>query len=153
MDKKLNHRPIRCCGIVQTWFGLAFVALLSSARADDVVKIEPLERWSTVFPDSETRWNYLISSDNPLQGRGAWKLTMNHQTLARGEFPLNEDDKKIVTRTIRLQWPKIEAGVTSAMQFTVTAGQSRHERAVWVLPHDPFIDRHEWLNGLKLKLF
>ncbi len=54
---------------------LVILSCLSSARADDAVTIARVERWSSVFAESETRWTYRFSAEQPFRDRVAWRLT------------------------------------------------------------------------------
>ena len=138
---------------IQLWLGLAAIVIFSPVRADDAIVIDPVEQWSSVFADSETRWTYRFSSEQPLNGPAAWRLTINHRLAANGEFDLIDDAKKVIDRKVALRWPKINAGQIQAAQLVVSIGTSRHERTVWLFPRDPFTDRRDWLKGLKLKVF
>lgn len=85
--------------------------------------------------------------------RAAWRLTANQRTLASGELDARGAVDKPADVTIPLRWPKVKEGAVLAAQLTVSVGEVRHERAVWVFPRDPFADRREWLKELKLTVF
>ncbi len=143
------------CGFaaLSLWICLSLVGLLSSVHADDAIKIEPAERWSNVFAEAETRWKYRVSSESPVRERAAWRLTINQRTAASGELEVRADADKPAETTIALKWPKVKESTIQAAQLTVSIGDVRHERPVWIFPRDPFADRQDWLKELKLTVF
>ena len=128
-------------------------AVISSARADDALTIARVERWSSVFAESETRWTYRVSAARPFRDRVAWRLTANQRTLANGELQARGEADKPGEVTLPLRWPKVKDGTALAAQLSVSVGEVRHEQTVWILPRDPFVDRREWLLSLKLSVF
>ena len=144
--------------LVESWKRLfvPFVFLVlscSSARADDALTIARIERWSSVFADSETRWTYRFSAERPFRDRVTWRLTANQRTLASGELQARGEGDKPGEVTLPLRWPKVKEGTALAAQLSVSAGEVRHEQTVWIFPRDPFVDRREWLQSLKLSVF
>ena len=130
-----------------------FVLSRSSAGADDALTIARVERWSSVFAESETRWTYRFSAERPFRDRVAWRLTANQRTLASGELQARGMADKPGEVTLPLRWPKVKEGTALAAQLSVSASDVRHEQTVWIFPRDPFVDRREWLQNLKLSVF
>ncbi|HLQ44337.1 MAG TPA: hypothetical protein VK137_06390 [Planctomycetaceae bacterium] len=132
---------------------LVILSCLSSARADDAVTIARVERWSSVFAESETRWTYRFSAEQPFRDRVAWRLTANQRTLASGELQARGEADKPGEVILPLRWPKVKEGTALAAQLSVSVGEVRHEQTVWIFPRDPLVDRREWLQSLKLNVF
>ncbi|MBC7818694.1 MAG: hypothetical protein IAG10_17535 [Planctomycetaceae bacterium] len=137
------------------WMLLLLLGLLvpSLVHADDALTIARVERWSSVFAESETRWTYRFSAEQPFRDRVAWRLTANQRTLASGELQARGEADKPGEVTVPLRWPKVKEGTALAAQLIVSAGEVRHEQTVWIFSRDPFADRHEWLQSLKLSVF
>ena len=116
--------PVECGGrtplgnLWRSLFGLSLLCFVCAVRADDVA-VAPVERWSSVFAESETRWTYSVSADRAFQEDVAWRLTVNQRTLASGELAARGDAGKPANVTIPLRWPTIKAGVVLAAQLTV----------------------------------
>lgn len=125
----------------------------SSGSADDAVTIARVERWSSVFAESETRWTYRISAGRPFRDRVSWRLTVDRRSLASGELQVRGEADKPGEVTIPLRWPKVKEGTVLAAQLSVAVGEVRHDQAVWIFPRDSFFDRGEWLKSLKLSVF
>lgn len=140
------------CRAAALWI-VAWCGFTSFARAEDAVTLTPVERWSSVFAESESRWTYRLSAERAFQARVAWRLTANQRTLASGELDARGDADKPAQVTIPLRWPNVKPGVVLPVQLTLSVGDVRHERLVWIFPRDPFADRHEWLQSLKLTVF
>lgn len=150
----MARSDVRCSLFDFRWFSVwAALSWLASARAEDAVGIVPVERWSNVFAEGETRWTYRVTADRAFQERLAWRLTANQRTLAGGELDAQGDADKPANVTIPLRWPAIKDGVVLSAQLTVSIGDVRHERPVWIFSRDPFAGRHEWLESLKLTVF
>ncbi len=150
---KATFRLAECWKTPLVLFVLFVLSNLESTRADDGVTITRVERWSTVFADSETRWTYRFEAERPFRDRVAWRLTASQRTLASGELQARGEDDKPGEVTVPLRWPKVKEGTALAAQLIVSAGGAKHEQTVWVFPRDPFADRSEWLKSLKLSVF
>ena len=135
--------------------GLALLLLshLGSAHAADAIKIEPAERWSAVFAESSVKWTYRLSSEEPFRERAAWRLSVQQRTLASGEVEVRGDKDRPAEFNVPLRFPSVKDGVVLEARLTVSVGDVRHEKPVWVFPQDPFADRREWLKELKLTVF
>ena len=103
---------------------VAFGAL--AARADDALQLEPVERWSNVFAESESRWTYRVSSEMVFREKAAWRLMIGPRSAASGELELRGDADKPADGTIALRWPKVNEGTVQAAQLTVSVGEVRH---------------------------
>ena len=57
------------------------LSCFSTVHADEGLKITPVERWSNVFAESESRWTYRVSTDGAFRERAAWRLTLGQRTL------------------------------------------------------------------------
>ncbi|MFM9961820.1 MAG: hypothetical protein ACKV2Q_11415 [Planctomycetaceae bacterium] len=145
-----DFRLVRCWKAILI---LVVSSCLSPARADDSLTIARVEHWSSVFGESETRWTYRVSAEQPFRDRVAWRLTVNQRTLASGELQARGEADKPGEVTLPLRWPKVKEGTALAAQLSVSVGDVRHEQSVWVFSRDPFVDRREWLQSLKLSVF
>ncbi len=134
-------------------FVLFVLSNSSPTHADDALTISRVERWSSVFAESETRWTYRVSAEQPFRDRVFWRLTANQRTLASGELDARGADGKPGEVILPLRWPKVKEGTALAAQLSVSVGEVRHEQTVWIFPRDPFVDRREWLQSLKLSVF
>ncbi len=129
------------------------LSCFSTVHADDGLQLKPVERWSNVFAESETRWTYRVSAEQAFRERAAWRLTIGQRTAASGEFEVRGDADKPADGTIALRWPQVKDGSVLTAQLTVSVGEVRHERVVLIFPRDAFADRREWLKALKLTVF
>jgi hypothetical protein len=155
------------CEGTSSRFGIAalvlsgwLVALTGAARGDDGVTIEPREKWSGVFGESEAAFTFDIRSTARVAGRVGWSLSANNRTIARGELPLDAGPAKPATVAVPLKIPPVKEGVTFPMQLTLTvfakdAAQPAATlvKPLWIYGRDPFVDRTQWLKELALMLY
>lgn len=134
-------------------FVLFVLSNSSSTYADEALTIARIERWSSVFAESESRWTYRVSAERPFQERAAWRLTANQRTLSSGELEVRGQAGQPGNVTLPLRWPKVKEGTALAAQLSVSAGDVRHEHAVWIFSRNAFSDRRDWLSSLHLKVF
>lgn len=144
---------LECSVSAPLWISLFFFGWHSSACSDDAIQVVPIERWSNVFAESETRWHYRISSELPVRKRAVWRLTMNQRTAASGELEVRADTDKPTEHSITLRWPKVKEGSVQGAQLMVSIGEVKHDRPVWIFPRDSLTDRRDWLRSLKLSVF
>lgn len=141
------------CRLACAVSAVVLLNLRTMAHADDALTITRAEHWSSVFAERETRWTYRFSAERPFRDRVAWRLTANQRTLASGELQARGEENKPGEVTLPLRWPKVKEGAVLAAQLSVSAEGVQHEQAVWIFSRDPFVDRSEWLQSLKLSVF
>lgn len=141
------------CRLACAVSAVVLLDLRTTAHAEDALTITRAEHWSSVFAESETRWTYRFSAEQPFRDRVSWRLTANQRTLASGELQARGEDDKPGEVTLPLRWPTVKEGTALAAQLSVSVGDVRHEQVVWILSRDPFVDRREWLQSLKLSVF
>ena len=133
----------------------------SSATADNVV-LEPADRCSNLFADSDTQLLYRLQPTAPLKGRIRWSLSVHQRTIAHGEAAVNAAAGKTIVFAFPLRTPHVKEGVVLQALCSVAVyadGEQRqetlaaHDKTLWIFPRDPFVDRRVWLKGLKITLF
>lgn len=152
MADKQNRLPNSPLVLRQIALVLISFTTIAAAQEDERPKIEPLDKWSNVFAESETRWTYRFLTQQPMKDVAVWRLTLNRRLLANGEIDLN-DANQLINRTISLKWPKVEGNRIVSAQLTVAVPGAQHVRTIWLFPKDAFADRHEQLKDLKLRVF
>lgn len=132
---------------------LLAVVVASRVTAADEIELQPVERWSAVFAETSAKWSYRAASDAAFRERAAWRLSAEQRTLASGEVDVQGDRDKSAQFNIPLRFPSVKEGVVLDLQLSVTIGEVKHVKPVWVFPLDPFANRREWLRELKLTVF
>jgi hypothetical protein len=146
-------RAILCCVVL--WLG-AFRLL----AAEPDVRVEPRERWSAVFGESEVKFTFEIASPAAFTGRVNWSLSAKKRTIARGEERLEFTPDQPASVTVPLRIPPVKEGLIFETELTVAVhgsegGQPKGTlvKPIWVYPQDPFADRTRWLKERKLVLY
>ena len=128
-----------------------------TAMADETVRIEPRENWSAVFGGAEQKLTFDITSDKPLNGRMTWAHSAGQRTISRGEMPVKG---KSDTVSVKLRIPPVKEGVVLDTQLTLGVIQDGDREPVaslskplWLYAKNPFVDRTEWLEELKITLY
>ena len=139
---------------------IAAAPLLPCATAaEPTAEITPLEGWSAFFSGDQVKLRYRLQSSETMKGRLAWSHSAQRRPIARGERAVTVDETKPTEVEIPLQLPEVRDGVVFDTDLTVQLLDSRgevvaeHQRVVRLFPRDPFSDRHEWLEELKIVLY
>ncbi|MBC8874441.1 MAG: hypothetical protein H8E44_33815 [Planctomycetes bacterium] len=152
-------RPVTCrCVLIATVVILGTFAAHSHA-AEPTAEIAPVEGWSTFFGGDQVKLHYRLQTPDTMKGRLAWSHSAQRRPIARGERAVTVDETKPTEVEIPLQLPEVRDGVVFDTDLTVQLLDSRgevvaeHQRVVRLFPRDPFSDRHEWLEELKIVLY
>ena len=151
-------------GPLKTWnFVLAAILVTAAAWpeftaiADETVRIERRENWSAVFSGTEQKFTFDITSDESLNGRMTWTHSAGQRTMSRGEVPVKG---KSDTVSVKLRIPPVKEGVVLDTQLTLAVIQDGDREPVaslskplWLYAKNPFVDRTEWLDELKITLY
>lgn len=154
-----RFRPVTCwCVLIATVVILGTFAAHSHA-AEPTAEIVPVEGWSTFFGGDEVKLHYRLQHSETVKGRLAWTHSAQRRSIARGERAVTVDETKPAEVEIALQLPETREGVVFDTDLTVqlldTHGEvvAEHQRVVRLFPRDPFSDRREWLEELKIVLY
>jgi len=139
---------------------IAAAPLLPCATAaEPTAEIAPVEGWSTFFSGDQVKLHYRLQTSDTMRGRLAWSHSAQRRPVARGERAVTVDETKPTEVEIALQLPEVREGVVYDTDLTVRLLDSRgevvaeHQRVLRLFPRDPFTDRHEWLEELKIVLY
>ena len=132
----------------------------AAAAADGGLTIEPREKWSGVFADSNVALQYVIAAEKSLDARLGWRFIIDQRTVGRGEIPVKIQPGGPVITTVRLRIPHVKEGVIVEGQLEVAVsigGTSRaaadHVRPLRIFPRNPFVDQSKRLEAAKITLF
>jgi hypothetical protein len=136
------------------------VAASQVATAEDTVRIEPREKWSAVFGESDVSFAFDVVSDKPIAGRLTWLFSANQRTISRGESPVAADPDKPASVTVPLRIPPVKEGVVFEARLSVALhvddmneAVASFDKPIWIYSHNPFVDRTEWLKQLQITLY
>ena len=139
---------------------LLFLHSPATVRAADGTAIKPVDKWADVFSGAEVKFRYTVRAAQALEGRINWSLSVNQRTVEHGQLPLTAGAGRAAEVTVALKLPEVKEGVVLEAQFSVAAyatGEQQpvatHAKTIWIFPRDPFVDRGQWLKGLKITLF
>lgn len=134
---------------------VVFPALL--AGAEKAVEIQPRQRWSAVFGEKKLKMTFDVVADEAFNGRLAWAYSSGERTISRGEVPLQGGSTAV---PIDLLIPPVKQGVVldSLLSLAVFNKGGREPSAeldwpLWIYATNPFVDRTEWLEELKITLY
>jgi len=132
----------------------------TSVQPAEHTVIEPVEKWANVFSGTQAKLHYTVRTAQALEGRLNWSLSVNRRTVEHGQLPLTLAVGRAAEATVAFTVPEVKEGVILESQLSVAAysGGDRepvatHARKLCIFPHDPFLDRRVWLQGLKITLF
>ena len=155
-----QNRTVVRFAVLTAAVGMLLLMTSTLLAADAELRIEPREKWSAVFGDSETTFSFELSSTEPFDGQVGWVLAAKKRTILRGEAPAAIDPDKPVTVTVPLRIPPVKEGLVFGAELTVSVheGGSRKAaaslvRPLWIYARDPFLDRSQWLKDLQLTLY
>jgi hypothetical protein len=144
-------------GLVATILSIALAP--HTVSADDAVRVEPVERWSSVFGGRDMVFRFTVHSTRAFDGRAGWAFTLNDIVVERREANITAAPDRPATVTVRYPLPTVRNGVVLRGQLAVRIlgpdGKERAsvEKTVWIFPEDPFAGRTEWLAARKITLF
>ena len=131
--------------------------LLTAAALSEEGKasVEPAASWSNVFGGKDVQAPFVIrGAASP--GQATWSLAIGPRQLSgAAAFDL----KKPTHFSVRVRTPDVKPGVVLKLVLTVTARSdlgdalASCDKVLWVFPADPFADRRQWLESLKITLF
>jgi hypothetical protein len=147
------RRAILCCGVM-------WLSAFSLGAAEPEVRVEPREKWSAVFGESEVKFTFDIASTAAFAGRVSWSLSAKKRTLARGEEALELTPDQPAAVTVPLHIPPVKEGVVFEAELTLAVYNTQRDsplgklvKPIWIYPQDPFADRTRWLQERKLVLY
>lgn len=152
------------CGPLKTWRFVLPAVLVPAATwpglttlAEESVRIEPRENWSALFGKTEQKLTFEVTSDESLNGRMTWTHSAGQRTISRGEVPVRGKSDAL---SIKIRIPPVKAGVVLDTQLTLEVTQAGDREPVasltkplWLYAENPFVDRTEWLEELKITLY
>ena len=140
----------------------ALVCLCWSAEvsAEESTTIAPKEKWCNLFSGSEVTLHFAVRSAIAQEGRLNWSLSVNRRTVEHGRTPLAIAAGRVADIALPLKIPEVKQGVILEAQLGVAVYAmgadkplAENSKTVWIFPRDPFVDRSDWLNRLKITLF
>lgn len=146
-------------GVLYTAIAVVLLATNSGYGQEAKVTIVPRTQQSAFFAGEDVKWAYRAASPEPLQGLVRWTYAAGTRTIARGETPVEIGRDEPAEVEISLALPPLREGVIFGTKLRVVVHDRRgeqvadHERAVWLFPRDAFVNRREWLKGLKITLY
>lgn len=124
------------------------------------IGIAAREPWSAVFGETEAEFHFDISGRAAFEGRCGWTLRANQRTIAHGETPLAIAPEKSATVAVPLRVPPVKEGLVFGVELEVSVYAGRGKKPaeslvkpLWIYARDPFVDRSQWLQDLKLTLY
>lgn len=145
----------------QRWIAwIVCSATTAAAAPDGGLTIEPQEKWSGVFADSNVELQYAIAAEKSLDGRLGWRFAIGQRTVQRGELPVKIRPGGPAIAGLPLRVPHVKEGVIIEGQLEVTVsigGTSRamanHVRPLRIFPRNPFAHQSKRLEAAKITLF
>lgn len=123
------------------------------------VSIVPQEQWASVFGGKQSVFYYQVGSNEPFNGRVAWRLSVAGRTIARGEAALNLSTSDSKNIAVALEIPPVKDGVVMQASLSINvytssdAEVATHTKDVWVWSDDPFAGKTKWLKKRNIHLF
>ncbi len=149
-----RSRAILGCSVLLSLF------VVAAAAAGETATIRPREQWSAVFGETDTTFSFEIAAARDLAGRVAWSLSAQGRTISRGEREVQAAGGQTVRVNVPVRIPPVRDGIVFPMQLTLAAvadgersPQAEYAKGIWVFPRDPFADRRQWLENLKMAVF
>ena len=140
--------------LVLAMFGFTQPRMLG-AQAD--VSVRATEFSSNVFGGREARLPLVVTAGRPLEGIATWALSVDQRTIARGETAVAASPQAPGNIEIRVDMPKVKAGVVLRAVLSVAVyvqdrrtAEASVTKPLWLFPEDPFADRSRWLKDLKI---
>ncbi len=149
--------PVRARPPSQAVAAVGCLLLAASAVWGEKEKtsVEPAAAWSDVFGGVDVDVPFVVrGAEAP--GQATWSLTVGPREL---DGLAGFDPKKPANFSVRVRTPDVRPGVVLKLILTVTARSDQGAalasctKVLWVFPPDPFADRTQWLEGLKITLF
>lgn len=162
-DETLSRRPPGGSRSMQV-FRAEIVAIAAAMLAVDRlpadagdVTVRSVETWSTAFGGQDATYHFIVESPQRIDARGTWTLSVKERVLARGTIQAQVRPDSPAQVEIRLKLPEARPDLTVPLSLDIAiddAGASaKLTKSLWLFPEDPFVDRQQWLKGLKLVLF
>lgn len=139
-------------------------SLVHGQEQDDKAKshlsIKRITPFRTLLGNEETPLDWRVTLGSTDRGRLLWKVAIEHRTLLRGEAPLDGSTSETADIRAKIRTPEVKPGSAQAVTLSasiVLDGKSEPsanwEQTLWILPQDPFADRRDWLNKLKIVVY
>ena len=158
--KRISKRASNSLAAMVLWGGIVVAIPSWLGAAEQSVTVEPVERCSTFFAQSDVQLHYQVRSVDRYKGRVRWVLAANRRTIARGERAVATNPQSRATVELSLRFPPLNDGVIFPVQLTVTASRTaaatvdaEATQTLWLFPKNPFEHEKTWLNQLNLTLF
>lgn len=129
--------------------------LTAPALSEGKPTVAPAASWSNVFSGKDVEVPFVIrGAASP--GQATWTLAIGPRQLSgAADF----DPKKPTHFSVRVRTPDVKPGVVLKLVLTVTARSDQSDalascdKVLWVFSADPFADRRQWVENLKITLF
>jgi hypothetical protein len=156
------------CGRLASVLALLALGVAWSAcpAQDRSPAVEPAEAWRSVFAGkdadspAEVDFPLAVTTPGPFKGRLAWSLLIGNATVQAGEASVTTEAGRRTRVKLPLRIPFIREGLVVEGKLTaVLVGDrekkpaARFERPLWIASRQPFVQRTQWLKGLKIALF
>ena len=142
------------------WILIGLTSLSSTATAGEpTVTIAAVEGWSTLFSGQTSSLSYQVRGDLPAGSRLVWSHAANRRVLERGERAMSPDDGQARVIQIEIRIPPVREGLVfdTQLRAKVVAPNgdvaAEHERTLRIFAHDPFANRRQWLEQMRIVLY
>lgn len=145
--------------IIMCW-ALAATGL---AAQEEKLTLKPVEQWTTLFSGKDVEFRFQVKAPAGFAGRAGWTFAAENGRVlprGRGEVPLKAAANQAAQFKVPLTTPNLKEGVvlpTRLNVFLVADGKSAPEAALdidlFIFPSDPFVERTQWLQDLKISLW
>lgn len=150
---RINRMQV--CGMLAGFFLLSVFHTTIVYSAE----IEPVEKRAGVFGETDATFTFRIVADEAVEGKVLWSYSANGRTISRGESAIKHgDDGDLIE--VKLSIPRATDGVVMETELSVRLHEkgdstpvAEHTKTIWLFPEDPFFEKTEWLEELKITLF
>lgn len=139
------------------------LAATGLAAQEEKLTLGPVEQWTTLFSGKNVEFRFQVKAPAGFAGRAGWTFAAENGRVlprGRGEAPLKAAAKQVVQFKVPLTTPDVKDGVilpTRLSVFLVADGKSAPEATLdidlFIFPSDPFVERTQWLQDLKISLW
>lgn len=141
-DDEMRQISLACCCV------LVLASVVTAAE----LRINSAAAATTVFAESEAKWNFRIRTNENWSGSVKWRVRHAERNLISGEREVVAKPDQPGMLVASFKWPTVKDGAALKVEVVVSAEEAEYSQFVWIMPRDPFSERRKWVKGLKLKL-